>query len=564
MKLDFATLAFGYSLSVGGGTPNWATSLGQGKEYKIINSEEINEILKGMIYSSVPLSKIESKIGKGGRLVSAHLPESPIVLAALFSKVYINETLIENGKFILLITRDTSKSHIGRLRIKYGPSNTYKINESESYSNENFFQTMKSQLKLANNACFFISDINIVNQNELILKTFFVNKMGSVEYSNSHELHSMWEKIADFKLFLPLDDVDVYEKQTLEKNKDNYPLNYILYGAPGTGKSYSLNQKAKETFNREVVLEDKSSKIISTIERITFYDGYTYGQFVGMYKPVTLDNRDISYEYIPGPFMSQLVLAYKNPEDKFCLLIEEINRAKADKVFGNIFQLLDRNNRGESEYPISLSKEQRKYLEENLREESEEGKKVLEKIKNEGLYLPNNLYIWATMNSADDNVQPLDTAFKRRWKFNYISLNANEDKFGNGETFIIGTYKDNNILWSKFRHNLNNTLKINITEDRLIAPFFISPNDFMEIDTDSNIKIIDKNIFTEKVLMYVFDDLLRHYPKLKEKIFNDNIKTFSDIYEKITKNENFLELIFNEVFLSQMLDSEVTDGEELS
>ena len=369
-----------------------------------------------------------------------------------------------------------------------------------------------------------------------------------------------------YKDLIKLEKLFECQKENKEKSNKNPIYQRIVYGAPGTGKSYSLNQEAKEIFNREVVLENENnfSKIISTIERITFYDGYTYGQFVGMYKPVTLDNGDISYEYIPGPFMSQLVLAYKNPKDKFCLLIEEINRAKADKVFGNIFQLLDRNNRGESEYPISLSKEQRKYLEDNLREEPEEGKKVLEKIKNEGLYLPNNLYIWATMNSADDNVQPLDTAFKRRWKFNYISLNANEDKFGNGETFIIGTYKDNNISWNKFRHNLNNTLKINITEDRLIAPFFISPNDFMEIDTDSNIKIIDKNIFTEKVLMYIFDDLLRHYPKLKEKIFNDNIKTFSDIYEKITKNENFLELIFNEVFLSQMLDSEVTDGEELS
>lgn len=350
------------------------------------------------------------------------------------------------------------------------------------------------------------------------------------------------------------------EKDKIQPRNKYYQR--IVYGAPGTGKSYSLNQEAKEIFNRKVVLENQPSKIISTIERVTFYDGYTYGQFVGMYKPTTLDNKNISYEYIPGPFMKQLIQAYKNPKDEFCLLIEEINRAKADKVFGNIFQLLDRNSQGESEYPILLSKEQSKFLEDNLDENSKEEKKVLVKLENEGLYLPNNLYIWATMNSADDNVQPLDTAFKRRWRFNYISLNANEDKFGDGETFIIGIYKDSNILWSQFRHSLNNILKINITEDRLIAPFFISPNDFIE--TDSNIKIIEKNILIEKVLMYTFDDLLRHYPKLKEKIFNDNIKTFSDIYEKITKNENFLELIFNEVFLSQMLDSEVTGGEELS
>lgn len=321
------------------------------------------------------------------------------------------------------------------------------------------------------------------------------------------------------------------------------PKQRIIYGAPGTGKSHELNIESKIFFNKN-------------IERVTFYDGYTYGQFVGMYKPVTLDNGDISYEYVPGPFMKQLVLAYKNSKDKFCLLIEEINRAKADKVFGNIFQLLDRNSQGESEYPISVSKEQYKYLKEHLEEEED----ILERIENEGLYLPNNLYIWATMNSADDGVQPLDTAFKRRWKFNYISLNANEGNFGNGETFIIGQYKDKDILWNEFRTTLNDTLKANITEDRLIAPFFISPNDFEEIDT--SIKKIDKNILSEKVLMYIFDDLLRHYPKLRKEIFHNDVKTFSDIHEKVTENENFLELIFNEGFLSQILGSDGIDGKD--
>ncbi|WP_101474913.1 AAA family ATPase [Fusobacterium sp.] len=325
--------------------------------------------------------------------------------------------------------------------------------------------------------------------------------------------------------------------------------------------TYKANPELIKEFEKICPQETPSkfeTKEVSTIERVTFYDGYTYGQFVGMYKPVTLDNGDISYKYVPGPFMKQLVLAYKNSKDKFCLLIEEINRAKADKVFGNIFQLLDRNRKGESEYPISLSEEQYKYLKENLEEEED----ILERIENEGLYLPDNLYIWATMNSADDGVQPLDTAFKRRWKFNYISLNANKDKFENGETFIIGKCEDKNILWNEFRTILNDILKINITEDRLIAPFFISPNDFEEIEP--NIKIIDKNIFTEKVLMYIFDDLLRHYPKLRKEIFHNDIKTFSDIYEKVTESENFLKLIFNEGFLNQILDSEGTDGEKLS
>lgn len=335
------------------------------------------------------------------------------------------------------------------------------------------------------------------------------------------------------------------------QEKFNKTLQKIVYGAPGTGKSYSLNEEVESIFG-------------TNKERVTFYDGYTYGQFVGMYKPVTLtkkrdetEEQNIEYKYIPGPFMKQLVKAYKDSSNKFCLIIEEINRAKADKVFGNIFQLLDRDEKGDSRYPISASEEQIHYLREELKDKID----ILERIENKGLYLPDNLYIWATMNSADDGVQPLDTAFKRRWRFNYISLNANEDKFGNGETFIIGQYKDKEILWNNFRTSLNDTLKVNITEDRLIAPFFISPNDFEEINT--SIKKIDKNILSEKVLMYIFDDLLRYYPKLREKIFNNNIKTFSDIYEKVAKNDNFLELIFNEEFLKQLiLGSDETDGKD--
>lgn len=115
MKIDFATLAFGHKVKVGGSTPNWATALGQGKEHKINNDAEIDELLKGMVYSAVPLEKVSTKIGKGGNVVFGNVENSPVVLAALFQKVYVNDVLIDDGKYILLITRDTSMSHAGRL-----------------------------------------------------------------------------------------------------------------------------------------------------------------------------------------------------------------------------------------------------------------------------------------------------------------------------------------------------------------------------------------------------------------------------------------------------------------
>ncbi|MGL5746107.1 MAG: DUF4268 domain-containing protein, partial [Cetobacterium sp.] len=132
-----------------------------------------------------------------------------------------------------------------------------------------------------------------------------------------------------------------------EKKEDRMEYQRIIYGAPGTGKSYMLSEESEDKFNKD------------KIERVTFYDGYTYGQFVGTYKPVPsdMDSENIVYKYIPGPLMTTLVKALQNPDHKFLLIIEEINRAKADRVFGNIFQLLDRDKDGKSEYPIAISTE---------------------------------------------------------------------------------------------------------------------------------------------------------------------------------------------------------------
>ena len=318
----------------------------------------------------------------------------------------------------------------------------------------------------------------------------------------------------------------------------------------------------------KIILPDNPSnfeeKEISTLERVTFYDGYTYGQFVGMYKPTLIEENDIGYSYIPGPFMRQLILALKNPNDIFCLIIEEINRAKADKVFGNIFQLLDRDSSGKSRYPISISEEQYKFLETELEEQEEE---ILAEIKEKGLYIPNNLYIWATMNSADEGVQPLDTAFKRRWKFEYISLNKNEKEFEKQREnikLIVGQNKIYNLEWNTFRKTINNKLQeYNITEDRLISPFFISPNDFTILVSEDTYAL-DKNIFVEKVLMYIFDDLLRHYPKIRNEIFKDNMKTFSKIYEALSNDNSELDDYYRKLntILSENLFPELFKEEE--
>lgn len=308
--------------------------------------------------------------------------------------------------------------------------------------------------------------------------------------------------------------------------------------------NYSTN--LKETFIKE-------EKIMTT-QRVTFYDGYTYGQFVGTYKPVPcLINgiETVSYKYIPGIFMKQLVNAYKNPDYNFCLIIEEINRAKADRVFGNIFQLLDRQEDGESEYRVAISDDQKKYLETELTEYNID---ILNDIIENGLYIPKNLYIWATMNSADQGVYPLDSAFKRRWHFEYIGLDDNSEKFisdENDKLFVLN-YNDTYIKWNDFREIINNKLlENNILEDRLIAPFFIKKTSFEEID---NYLVLDRNIFTDKILMYLFDDILRH--SRKNILFKNGINSFSQLKKEFKNNEE----IFNAETAEKIKEKNILDN----
>lgn len=129
MRLDFKSLAFGYSLKNGAATPAWETSLGQGKGYKINNKETINELVKGLVYKAVPPKTISYKKGKGGATVTGDADNSGLVISAVFDKVFINDTQIFDGQFILVVIKDDAESHKGRLKVKYGPDNRYTVGE---------------------------------------------------------------------------------------------------------------------------------------------------------------------------------------------------------------------------------------------------------------------------------------------------------------------------------------------------------------------------------------------------------------------------------------------------
>lgn len=480
MRLDFATFAFGYMLQVGGGTPNWATALGQGKGYKINDDREIDEILKGMIYSSVSLDKILVKLGKGGRLVRGSVENTPIVLGSLFSKVYINDILINNGKFVLLVTRDDSQSHAGRLRLKYGPSNSYQ-DDTGTYSNADFINCMKQQLGLGETACWFVNGISIRNQDELVLETYIVDKNINAVYEDSKDLHVKWEELVK----LNGSRIGIVKDEDADSERIKFGINRLFYGVPGVGKSYTVKQET----NGYVT------------ERVVFHPDYTYADFVGQILPKHNEKENrLEYKFTPGPFTKILKLAENNPGAKCCLIIEELNRGNAPAIFGELFQLLDRSedddNFGESVYGVT----------------NHDIAKEVYGDENHEVKIPSNLSIYATMNTSDQNVFTLDTAFQRRWFMTYIP-----NKFDKAHAADI--IKDTEINWGAFAtvvneclHNDNTFMS---TEDKSLGVFFATA-----VDTSS------KERFAEKVLKYLWDDAFKLD---RTPLFKDNIKSFGQL-----------------------------------
>lgn len=283
-----------------------------------------------------------------------------------------------------------------------------------------------------------------------------------------------------------------------------YERNRIVFGAPGTGKSFNLKKDCEE------YLKDTTG----SYERVTFHPDYTYSQFVGTYKPVS-DGAAIRYEFVPGPFMRVYVEAMKsarslNPQPHI-LIIEEINRAKVAAVFGDVFQLLDRDEDGVSEYEIQTSEDIRKYLASELKCDIDKCKKIK---------IPNNMFIWATMNSADQGVFPMDTAFKRRWNFEYLGINENQDKIKGRVS--VGNSVTQEIEWNILRRAINEKLakEYKVNEDKLMGPFFISKR-VLKTVSDQDDTIEDQarfiEVFKSKVIMYLYEDAAKQH---KHKLFS--------------------------------------------
>lgn len=365
--------------------------------------------------------------------------------------------------------------------------------------------------------------------------------------------------------------VDGIEKKNAPLVKEN--LQQIYYGAPGTGKSHTIKEVTR---NEDVI-------------RTTFHPDTDYSSFVGAYKPTTIEETvmtvigtkavpvedadgnerkesKIIYEFVAQSFLQAYIAAWKKyagtenrePEKQF-LVIEEINRGNCAQIFGDLFQLLDRNCDGFSEYPIKADADMKKQLQKafkgldipqkhNINAMYEDRDVVKEVLDGDLLLLPNNLYVWATMNTSDQSLFPIDSAFKRRWDWTYIPIsNANK-----GWTINIG---DSHYDWWQFVERINDLIgRTTNSEDKKLGYFFCKAREG-EISADT---------FVGKVIFYLWNDVFKDYD-FCDQAFNDadgNKLTFDKFYTAEGNNSKVVEEKVKLFLKNLKLQPIETDGEE--
>ena len=323
--------------------------------------------------------------------------------------------------------------------------------------------------------------------------------------------------VADLCKYLARNDqaLKALKDEISSVNSDNISRQIIYYGAPGTGKSHEV---------REIIGEETNQP---NVFRTTFHPDTDYASFVGCYKPsmrpttsaektLTGKEEEIVYTFVPQVFTDAYVYAYKHPAETTYLVLEEINRGNCAQIFGDLFQLLDRKD-GVSEYKIKADNDLAKYLVAQLGEESEG-------IKDGKLCLPANLSILATMNTSDQSLFPMDSAFKRRWEWEYVPINYSADILSGSFDITIG---EKVYSWVEFIQSVNKHIfDLTQSEDKQMGNFFIKHS-------------VDESEFKSKVMFYLWYEVLRDETGNNKYFFRQNTPdgkdstpfTFKDLYE---------------------------------
>lgn len=335
-------------------------------------------------------------------------------------------------------------------------------------------------------------------------------------------------------------DKETDRQDSLENNRVVSGRNILLYGVPGSGKSWTI--------------EHEYCKPGSVVERLVFHPDYTYSDFIGQILPAVSDDGQVSYKFTPGPFTNILRESYNNPSKEYILIIEEINRGNAPAIFGEVFQLLDRKveirDIDDNGYPIGTSEYGITNM--NIAEEMYGKDRKTEKVR-----IPSNLSIIGTMNTSDQNVFTLDTAFQRRWDMRLI-----ENDFASVDSSLADAeILDTGITWKNFCVEINkivvgNSTRMTSAEDKRLGAYFVYVHDLKYDDTMGDLKEYDalrvketSGSLTddEKSRIAVIRDAMRQNRKFPEKVikylWDDAFKFNREIIFDVDKYQSLEQVI---------------------
>lgn len=323
--------------------------------------------------------------------------------------------------------------------------------------------------------------------------------------------------ITDYVLILQSNYNSLYGASSINDSRTE-PIDFrqiIYFGTPGSGKSWTIKRQYEMRKEGEKYVDDEEKK--KRVIRTTFHPDTDYASFVGCYKPVPYeedDEKKITYKFVPQAFTDAYVAAWNDLEHPYYLIIEEINRGNCAQIFGDLFQLLDRKKDGYSEYPIKADHDLRDYLVEHL-PEGNEG------IMDDKLCLPPNLSIIASMNTSDQSLFPMDSAFKRRWSWEYVPIDYENAESGVFEINIGGEPHN----WHKFLKAVNGKIKkVTSSEDKQMGNFFIKAS-------------VDEKEFCDKVMFYLWSE-----------VGKDNYQTNDAIFRYYAEEDKLVEFSFNELY----------------
>ena len=318
----------------------------------------------------------------------------------------------------------------------------------------------------------------------------------------------------------------------------------IYFGAPGTGKSYAVDKKTKG-----------STKI-----RVTIHPEYSYADFIGQVLPVSRGN-SFNFEFVPGPMTKALIEAFENRNKAVALILEELSRGDVAAIFGDMFQLLDRGSDGVSEYPVDNDN-----VASQIRETEEW---TSGRFRRNQIFFPANLSIYATVNLNDQNVAPMDTAFKRRFEWHYVTIDPIQSKNGSyANNPLIRVYHNSEgivkVAWTTFYQALDHMIVdkykgLGRNEDRQVGQFFLKFDDQDILDSYSDSPEVQNqainninNLIRNKLLMYLWQDV---QPKgvataNSRSLFLPDIASFQDLHERSLHNQQ----VFSDIFFNEFLN----------